>query len=70
MPTKMALVDYNKCCPERCEGGVCVAAAACTRKLIKQETPFDAPMTDPFLCKACGDCVRTCPMKAIKIMSA
>ncbi len=70
MPSKMALVDYGKCCPERCEGGVCVAAVACTRKLLKQETPFDVPMTDPFLCKACGDCVRACPMKAIKIMSA
>ena len=70
MPGKMALVDYNKCSPGQCENGVCAAAVACTRKLLKQEAPFDVPMTDPFLCRACGDCVRVCPMKAIQIMGA
>lgn len=69
MPGKMALVDFGKCDPANCEGEVCVAAKACPRKLLRQEAPGDPPMTDPSLCKACGDCVRACPAKAIKIVN-
>lgn len=69
MPGKMALVDFGKCDPAKCEGAVCVAAKACPRKLLRQENPGEPPMTDPALCKACGDCVRACPAKAIKIIT-
>jgi translation initiation factor RLI1 len=68
MPSKMALVDYKKCHPEKCDSGVCAAVLACSQKLLKQEAPYDIPMTDPFLCKGCGDCVRACPLKAIEIV--
>jgi ferredoxin len=51
-----------------CENGICTAAGACPRKLIKQEDPYDIPMTDPSLCKGCGDCAKACPAKAIMIM--
>ena len=68
MPSKMALVDYGKCRPEKCENGICTAVAVCPHKLIKQEKPFDIPMTNPAICRGCGDCVRVCPMKAIKIV--
>jgi len=37
MPTKMALVDYKKCHPEKCDSGICAAALACSHKLLKQE---------------------------------
>jgi len=68
MPTKMALVDYKKCHPEKCDSGICVAALACSHKLLKQiDGPYEVPMTDPSLCRGCGDCVRACPMKAIQI---
>jgi len=67
MPGKMAMVDYDKCHPERCDGGCCVAVQACPHKTLAQETPYDKPMTDPFACQGCGDCVRACPLKAIKI---
>ncbi|MDD5448079.1 MAG: 4Fe-4S binding protein [Actinomycetota bacterium] len=69
MPSKIALVDYKKCHPDTCESGICVAALACTRKLLKQEAPYEAPMADPSLCKGCGDCVRACPLKAVEIVS-
>ncbi|OGN87542.1 MAG: hypothetical protein A2Z74_06585 [Chloroflexi bacterium RBG_13_46_9] len=69
MPSKMALVDFNKCDPEFCAGGVCLAAKACPRKLLKQEKPDQPPMTDPSACRACADCVRACPKKAIKIVT-
>ena len=67
MPSKMALVDFNKCKPEECEEGICVAALACEKKLLTQEAPYEIPMTNPFLCRGCADCVRACPEKAIQI---
>ena len=65
MGRKTALVDYNLCRPQQCNK--CEAAAACPRKLMVQESAFSAPMTDPYICKGCGDCVRACPFKAVTI---
>jgi len=70
IPVKMALVNYNKCQPDKCNGGICVAVLACSHKLLKQEAPYEIPMTDPFICQGCGDCVRACPLKAIEIVRA
>jgi translation initiation factor RLI1 len=67
MPNKVALVDFNKCHPEQCEGGVCKASQACKYKLLKQEKLYEIPMADPFVCRGCGDCVLACPHKAIVI---
>jgi Fe-S-cluster-containing hydrogenase component 2 len=69
MPSKMALVDYKRCHPEKCDSGVCAAVLACSHKLLKQEAPYEMPMTDPSVCQGCGDCVRACPLKAIKIVT-
>lgn len=66
MPSKVALVDYNKCRPDQCNGGVCQATLACRYKQLKQEKVNEAPM-NPFVCRGCGDCVRACPMNAIEI---
>ena len=68
MPSKMALVDYKKCHPEKCDSGVCAAVLACSHKLLKQEAPYEIPMMDPSVCQGCGDCVRACPLKAIEIV--
>ena len=67
MARKTALVDYNKCHPEECNSGVCNAAQACTLKLLQQEAPYSMPMADPFSCRACGDCLKACPLGAIQI---
>ena len=67
MPGKMALIQFDKCRPEMCESGFCSAADACPRKLLKQEAPYEIPMTDPSLCRGCGDCARACPAGAIMI---
>ncbi|MFC1957430.1 4Fe-4S binding protein [Chloroflexota bacterium] len=70
MTGKIAIVDFNKCHPEECENGVCQAAQACSRKLLKQDAAHEPPMTDPALCRACGDCLRACPLKAIQIINS
>jgi len=67
MPSKMALVDFNKCHPGECNKGICLAAQACERKLLTQEKEYEAPMPNPSLCRACGDCQRICPLGAIQI---
>ena len=68
MPSKMALVDFNKCHPDKCDSGICKAVEACPRKLLVQEAAYEVPMTNPFLCRGCADCIRACPQDAI-IMS-
>ncbi len=69
MPGKVALVDFSKCHPEKCDkAGICIAAQACSHKLIKQEDPYEIPMFYPSVCQGCTDCVRACPLKAIKIV--
>jgi translation initiation factor RLI1 len=67
MPTKIALIDFKKCFPQKCRDGICTAALACTNKLLKQEAPYEIPMPDPSLCRGCGDCAQACPFKAIKV---
>ncbi|MBT3363200.1 MAG: 4Fe-4S binding protein [Chloroflexi bacterium] len=67
MPGKLAIVDFNKCQPDKCENGVCSAARACEKKLMKQLDPYDPPMTRSVSCKGCGDCVTACPFEAVSI---
>jgi len=69
MPSKIALVDYQKCHPEKCDSGVCAAVLVCSHKLLKQEAPYEIPMMNPSVCQGCGDCVRSCPLKAINIVT-
>jgi len=69
MPNKIALVAFDKCQVGKCDKGICVAVLACSHKLIKQESPYDIPMFHPSICQGCGDCVRACPLKAIKVVN-
>ncbi|MFC1978977.1 hypothetical protein ACFLVP_03215 [Chloroflexota bacterium] len=67
MPSKIAMVDFNKCQPDKCTDGVCTAARACEKKLMKQLEPYETPMTQGSMCKACSDCVKACPFDAVTI---
>jgi len=67
MPKKIALVVYDRCQPGKCEKGICLAVQACKHKLLKQEAPYEIPMTEPSICQGCGDCAKACPLKAIRI---
>jgi ferredoxin len=70
MSRKVALIDFQKCRPEVYADGICAAAQVCPSRLIQQENPYSVPMTDPFACRACGECARSCPQKAIVIISS
>jgi translation initiation factor RLI1 len=67
LPGKIALLQFDKCEPRKCESGVCVAMLACKKKLIKQEKPGEIPMFSPNACVGCGDCARACPKQAVMI---
>jgi len=68
MLSRIALVDFEKCDPQQCEQGICLAAKACQRKLLVQEAPGEIPISSTTLCRACADCVQACPRGAIKII--
>ena len=67
MAKPVATIIWDKCDPSEHEEGLCIAAAACPQRVLKQEAPFEPPM--PLgLCRGCGTCVAACPRKAIKLM--
>lgn len=68
MPSKMALVLYDRCHPSLCADGICQAALACKHKVLVQEKPFEIPTPGLSACAACSDCVRACPQRAVRIM--
>jgi translation initiation factor RLI1 len=69
MTGQRVLIDYSKCDPRRCEGGVCTAALACPRKAMGQEAPYEVPMPPSAPCKGCAECVIHCPLKAVRLVS-
>jgi translation initiation factor RLI1 len=64
---KMAVVDYRACRPEQCEHGVCRAAQACPRKVLKQESPYESPDALATMCVGCGLCAAACLVKAVHV---
>ena len=68
MTRKIAMLDFQKCRPEKCESGVCAVSLVCPLKLLQQDSPYTIPLPGPSACRACGDCVRACPQKAIQLV--
>ena len=69
MPKKVAVVDYEKCHPDNCDHGVCLAALACEHGNLVQESAYEAPEINPAKwCHGCAECVKACPLKVIKIV--
>lgn len=66
MANKIAVINYNKCKPEECSGGVCEALIACRKKVLKQEEPYEAPFINTGLCSGCYECIPHCPKGAIE----
>jgi len=68
MPKQMAMLDYSRCHPEKCEKGVCLAASACPNGVLSQEALHEMPDLNPAMCVGCGICVLDCPFKAVRMM--
>ncbi|MBN2073887.1 MAG: hypothetical protein JW770_08095 [Actinobacteria bacterium] len=66
MPNKIAIINYSKCNPPECRDGICNALAYCSKKIIKQEEPYDAPFINPGLCTGCFECLKACRLGAIE----
>ena len=65
MPKHKAYVNYNRCDPELCPDGICVAAKECELGILYQNTPYEQPETTSAPCKGCFKCLLVCPTKAI-----
>ncbi|TET80695.1 MAG: hypothetical protein E3J37_10670 [Anaerolineales bacterium] len=68
MPKQMAIVDYRKCQPEKCDDGICLAVSECPNKILKQEAPYEMPDPNPAMCVGCGICALACPLEAIQMI--
>ena len=72
MPKPLALIEYDKCKPEKCSpnDGICCAVKVCTRSILKQEDIYESPMVFPAdMCQGCSDCVKACSLGAIIIVN-
>jgi translation initiation factor RLI1 len=66
MPNPVAIIDYQKCHPDRCDSGVCAAMLECPNKVMTQEAPYDFPFSSPsHFCRGCAKCTQACPFEAI-----
>ena len=70
MPAKMIVIDFNKCRPQECGNGICLAAKVCEQKLLYQEKEYEIPLAIPSSCRGCSDCIRACPLKAVRLSKA
>ena len=68
MPKPKAMIDYSRCRPEECNGGVCVAVAECSLRVLKQDTPREAPYALQDFCVGCSKRRIACPFEAIKMI--
>lgn len=68
MPRLIAVIDYGRCDPQKCDGGICVAASACPNRVLKQAGRCEIPSPNGAMCVGCGVCTRACPLKAIRMM--
>ena len=67
MPKKTAVIVYDKCDPQLCDGGECSAVRECDMAVLKQEEAFEKP-DFPIICIGCGKCVRACMQGAVILM--
>jgi len=69
MPKKAAALDYEKCRPDKCGNGVCLASLECERGSLVQSSPNEPPEINPGRwCRGCAKCAAACPFKAIRML--
>lgn len=61
---KTAIVNFNKC---QASCSHCLAAKSCLKRAIICLEPGEPAFVDQSLCHGCGDCLASCPFKAIEL---
>lgn len=64
-----ALLDLDRCQPDRCPSGLCAARRLCDVRAIYQPDPYEVPVLDWSRCRACAKCVGACPARAISLVN-
>ncbi len=59
-----ARMDYERCQPEHCPGGICLARGTCPVKAISQDEPYAVPFFAQDRCRGCSKCAEACPFGA------
>lgn len=68
MEMLLVIVDKNKCCPEKCENGVCIATYSCNWKVLEQLKPYDFPVINLSRCLGCARCATVCQLGALQVI--
>ncbi len=63
-----AVLDADRCHPDVCPSGRCLARPSCPVKAVWQEEAFEPPYLSAGVCHGCGKCVAACPIKAISLV--
>jgi len=63
----LAVIDYERCDPGKCNDGICIVVKACPASAIEQEAPYEPPFIRGG-CYACNKCIEKCPLDAIVLV--
>lgn len=63
----LAVIDYHRCDPGKCDHGICIVVKVCPARTIEQEASGEIPFISGG-CYACNKCVKACPLDAIMLV--
>lgn len=65
---QLVAVNKDKCRPEKCENGKCIATYSCNWKILEQEKPYHLPVINLSRCLGCARCTFICPQGALEVI--
>lgn len=65
---QLVVVNKDKCAPEKCASGKCVATYSCGWKVLLQENPYELPVINLRRCLGCARCTFICPLGALEVI--
>ncbi|GBF34221.1 hypothetical protein DCCM_3333 [Desulfocucumis palustris] len=65
---QLVVVNKDKCLPDKCENGECIATYSCTWKVLEQKNHYELPSINLQKCLGCARCTFICPLGALEII--